>query len=90
MCSPVSCLCDFAKIGPFSPFHCSPFPLPPHPLSQQLSVPILVSSTFTDVMSYEITDALSFSFPSPSSTEQLHGYTHVLRMSLCVAMLVSV
>jgi hypothetical protein len=41
-------------------------------------------------MSYEITDALSFSFPSPSSTEQLHGYTHVLRMSLCVAMLVSV
>jgi hypothetical protein len=65
-------------------------PPSPHPLSQQLSVPILVSSTFTDVMSYEITDALSFSFPSPSSTEQLHGYTHVLRMSLCVAMLVSV
>jgi hypothetical protein len=52
--------------GPFNPFHCSPLPLylPPS-IFQQLSVHILVSSTFTDVMFYDITDVLSFfSFPS--------------------------
>jgi hypothetical protein len=39
-------------------------PLPPIPLFQQLSIPTLISSTFTDVMFYNIVDALSFSFLS--------------------------
>jgi hypothetical protein len=60
--------------GSFNPFHCSPFPfyLPSTPIFPQLSIHILISSTFSDVMFYGITDALSFSFPfplSPSSIE---------------------
>jgi hypothetical protein len=75
--------------GPFNPFHCSPFPLPSHPHFQQLSVHILMSSTCTDVMLYDITDALSFSLPfppSPSSIEKFHCYRHVPHLSLCVIM----
>jgi hypothetical protein len=71
--------------GPFNAFHCSPLPLPSPPIIQQLSVHILMSSTCTDVMFYDITDALSFSFPFPppsSSTEQFHSYKHILHPSL--------
>jgi hypothetical protein len=51
--------------GPFSPFHCSPWPFSLPPLIfQQLSVHILISSTCTDVMFYDITDALSLLFLS--------------------------
>jgi hypothetical protein len=74
-----------------------PFPLLsltpslPTPSIQQLSVHILMSSTCTDVMFYDITDALSLSFPFPpplSSIEQFHYYKHVLHMSLYVIMFV--
>jgi hypothetical protein len=47
-------------------------PLPSTPIIQQLSTHIFISSTCTDVMFYDITDALSFSFPfllSPRSIE---------------------
>jgi hypothetical protein len=60
-----------------SPFHCSLTSFSPTPLFQQLSVHTLISSTFTDVMFYDITDALSFSFPFPlslSSMEQFYYY----------------
>jgi hypothetical protein len=44
---------------------------------QQLSTHILISSTFTDVMFYDIVDALLFSFPfSPS-------YRAVLLLQIC-------
>jgi hypothetical protein len=52
-----------------------------HPSFQQLSIHIPISSTFTDAMFYNITDALSFSFPFPlslSPIEKSHCYTHVL------------
>jgi hypothetical protein len=49
----------------YNPFHCSPLPLPSHPHFQQPSVHILISSICTDVMFYDITDALSFSLPFP-------------------------
>jgi hypothetical protein len=55
----------------------SPLPLYSHPLFPQLSVHILISSSFTDVMFYDTADALSFSFPfllSLSSLEQFHYY----------------
>jgi hypothetical protein len=52
--------------GPFNPFHYSPLPLYFPPLTfQQLSVDILISSTFTDAIFHNITNALSFSFPFP-------------------------
>jgi hypothetical protein len=35
------------------------------PTFQQLSVDILISSTFTDAIFHNITNTLSFSFPSP-------------------------
>jgi hypothetical protein len=44
-------------------------------------------------MIWDITDALSFSFPfllSPSSTEWFHCYKHVLHLSLYMIMLVFV
>jgi hypothetical protein len=46
------------------PFPFSPLPLylPPS-IFHQHSVPILISSTFIDIMFYVIVDALSFSFP---------------------------
>jgi hypothetical protein len=40
-------------------------PLPPTPHFQQLSMHILISSTFTDAVLYEIVDALSVPFPFP-------------------------
>jgi hypothetical protein len=68
--------------GPFNPFHYSPLPLYlPPPIFLQFSIYILISSTFTDLMFYSITDALSFSFPfllSPSSIEQFRYYKRVL------------
>jgi hypothetical protein len=44
--------------GPFNPFYCSPLPfyLPPL-IFQLLSIHILIASTFTDVMFYNIVDA---------------------------------
>jgi hypothetical protein len=61
--------------------------LPPTPTFQQLSIYILISSTFT---SYAIfTDALLVSFPfplSPSSIEWFHYYKHVLYLSLYIIM----
>jgi hypothetical protein len=52
----------------FNPFHYSPLPLYlPPPIFQQLSIYILIPSTFTDVMFYNIVDALSLSFPLPLS-----------------------
>jgi hypothetical protein len=51
--------------GPFNPFHYTLLPLYfPRPIFQQCSVHILISSTFTGVIFYDIIDALSFSFPS--------------------------
>jgi hypothetical protein len=52
--------------GSFNPFHYSPLLLYlPFPSFKQLSIYILISSTFTDVMFYNIVDALSLSFPFP-------------------------
>jgi hypothetical protein len=79
--------------GPFNPFHCPPSPFTSHPSFQQLSVHTLISSTFTDVMFHDITDALSFSFPfplSPSSIEQFHRLRHVPHLTLWMIMLVFV
>jgi hypothetical protein len=71
----------------FHPFCCSPLPLylPPSPLFQLLSVHTFISSTFTDVMFYDVTDDLSFSFPFPlslSSMEQFYYDKHILHLSL--------
>jgi hypothetical protein len=49
-------------IGLFNPFSYSPLPILTLPFSK-LSVHILISSTFTDLMFYNITDTPSFSFP---------------------------
>jgi hypothetical protein len=81
--------------GPFNPFHYSPLPLylPPAPIIQQPSVYILISSTFTDVMFYNISNALAFSFPFPpslSSVKKFHCYKHVLPLSLYMVMFVFV
>jgi hypothetical protein len=89
-CVPAMSLLYF---GPFNSIHCSPLFLPysPAPIFQQLSVHILMSSTCTDVMFYDITDTLSFSFPflpPPSSIEQFHYYKCVLPLSLYVIMFV--
>jgi hypothetical protein len=65
--------------GSLSPFHYSLLPPPSHPCFH-LSVHILISSTFTDVMFYDIVDALVFSFPFPpsqSSIEQFRYYKFV-------------
>jgi hypothetical protein len=61
--------------GPFNPFHCSPLPLylPPS-IFQQLSVHILMCSTFRDVMFYDVTDVLSFSFPFPVSSSSIEWF----------------
>jgi hypothetical protein len=45
--------------------------LPPS-LPPQLSVHILMSSTCTDVMLYDVTDALTFSLPFPPPLLKLH------------------
>jgi hypothetical protein len=81
--------------GPFKSFHYSPLPLYfPNPIFQQHSIQTLISSTFTDHMSYNFTDTLSFSlhFPlSSGSIEQFYiFYQHVLHMSLYMIMLVYV
>jgi hypothetical protein len=50
---------------PFILLSLTPLPPTPIPIFQQLSIHFLISSTFTDVMFYDIVDALSlFSFPS--------------------------
>jgi hypothetical protein len=58
-----------------------PYPFNSHPpIFQQLSIHIL-----TDVIFYDIVDALSFSFPFPPSTssiESFHYCKHVLHLSL--------
>jgi hypothetical protein len=83
--------------GVFSPFLCSPSPFYlPSPIFQQLSMYILISSNFTDVMSYGIIDALPFSFPFPlflsfisSSTVTNLFYTWVCKWSclfLCICL----
>jgi hypothetical protein len=58
---------------PFNHFHYSPLPLPSHSSFFNSFQYFVISSTFTDVMFYDIVDALSFSFPFPpslSSTEE--------------------
>jgi hypothetical protein len=67
-----------------------PFLPPPPPIFQQLLIHILISSTFTGSMFYDITDALPFSsFPSfLSSIEKFHYCKHVLHMSLHMIMFV--
>jgi hypothetical protein len=78
--------------GLFDPSHYSSLPLYlPPPIFQQLSIHILTSSTCTDVMCYDIVDALSFPFPFPpssSSIDQFHCFMHVLHLSLCLIMFV--
>jgi hypothetical protein len=64
--------------------------LPPR-IIQQLSICIVTSSTFTDVMYFDIVDALSFFFPFPppsSSIAQFHYHKHVLRVSLHMIMFI--
>jgi hypothetical protein len=46
--------CEYTLLWPINLFHFSPLP-PTPPIFQQLSVHILISSTFTDVMFYNIT-----------------------------------
>jgi hypothetical protein len=75
--------------APLNPFQYSPLPLHfPHPIFQQLSVHILISAIFIDVMFYNVTDALSFFFPFPLSSSSCHYYKNVLHMSLYMIMLV--
>jgi hypothetical protein len=70
------------SFGPFNPFlyiHLSLY-LPPS-IFQQLSIPILISSIFTDVIFYDTVDGLLISFPfhpSLSSIEQFHYSKYVL------------
>jgi hypothetical protein len=89
LCMPIVSILYFAL---FNSFYYSPLPLYlPPPLFWQLSMHILTSSTFTELLFYIITDALSFSFPfllSPSSIEYFHYYKYVLYMSLYMIMLV--
>jgi hypothetical protein len=84
--------------GSFNLFHCSPLPLySQSPIIQQLSMYNLTSSTFTDVMFYYITDALSSTFPfllSPSSLLQTcstyafaynhGGFVHMFIFCVCL------
>jgi hypothetical protein len=55
----------------FNSFHCSPLFLYLPPTFSTAFIHILISSTFTDVMFYDITDALSFSFPFPLSLSSI-------------------
>jgi hypothetical protein len=76
--------------GQFNPFCYSLPPSFSSPINQQLSIHIVISYTCTDVMYFDITDALSFSFPfflSLSSIEQFHCHKYVLHLSLCMIML---
>jgi hypothetical protein len=67
----VSQLSEYTLFLSIQPFFCSPLPFYPSPIFQQLSVHIIISSTFTDVMFYDIVDALSFSFPFPPSLSSI-------------------
>jgi hypothetical protein len=61
----------------------------PYPVFKQLSIHILISSTYTYYVMY-ITNALSFSFLFPlslSSVEQFYCCKHVLHLSLYMNML---
>jgi hypothetical protein len=83
--------CGYSLLWSVHPLPVSPFPfkLPP-PIFQQLSIHVIVSSTFT---SYVVLLMLHHSFPfslSPSSVESFHCYKHVLHLSLYMIMLVSV
>jgi hypothetical protein len=71
-CVPAMSLLYF---GPFNPFHCSPlaFYLPSSSF-QQLSIHILISSTFTDGVFYNIVDTLSFSLPFPASLSSIQYF----------------
>jgi hypothetical protein len=64
---------DILYFGPFNPFHYTPLPLYlPLLIFQQILKHILRSSAFTDVMFYDIVDALSFSsFPSFSEFHRI-------------------
>jgi hypothetical protein len=42
---------------------------------KKLSIHIVISSTFTDILYYDIGDALSFSFPFPPSREPQESST---------------
>jgi hypothetical protein len=80
--------------GLFNPFHYCLLPFTSHPhIFQQLSVHILISSTFIDVMFYGVANALLFSFPFPpflSSIEYCHYYKLVIHISLYMIMYVFV
>jgi hypothetical protein len=69
-CIPAVSILSF---GPFNPFHYSPLLLylPPPSIFQQLSMHILISPAFTEVMFYNITDVLSFFFPFPLSASSI-------------------
>jgi hypothetical protein len=54
----------------------------PLPIIQQLSIHILVSSTFTDIMFYDIVDALSFSFPFPLSLKSIVPFLYLFELLL--------
>jgi hypothetical protein len=84
--------CESTLLVHSTPSIVLPCPLPPTLHFQQLSIHILVSSTFTDVMFYNTVDTITlFSFPpSPSSTQQFHCHRHVLHLSLYVIMFVFV
>jgi hypothetical protein len=59
---------EYTLLWSIQPLHCSPLP-PPTSHFQQLSIHILISCTFTDVMFYNTVDTLSSSFPFPSFPE---------------------
>jgi hypothetical protein len=73
-CIPAVLILYFGSLNPSLP------PL----LFQQLSIHIVITSTFTDVMFYNTVHALSFLpfLPSSSAIEQFHNYKHILSMSL--------
>jgi hypothetical protein len=78
--------CGLFYFGPFNTFHCSPLA---STLFQQLSIYILIFSTSTGIMFYDIVDALLFSFPFPpssSSIQYFHYYKHGLQMILYMIM----
>jgi hypothetical protein len=62
------------------------FPIPYHPIIQQLSVCFTVPSSHTDAVYFNIIDSLSFSFPltlphsppnSPTITSMSHVYSYI-------------
>jgi hypothetical protein len=91
-------LVHFSPLPPPSPL--PPTPPPPSPPTSipsrsyfALSIPIFISSTFTDVVFYHSVDALLFSFPSllpwvPHSSSTITNM--FLHMSLCMIMFVFV